>query len=90
MSARGKHSCTSSSVAVALPSVSILSRWLQRDSVPVFMLCAVFSLAYLTICYLLQAASYLFVAGVARVAYFMALGWLMRSLKDISLGIECV
>ena len=76
----------SSFVAVALLSINILYRWLQLGSVPVFMLSATFFLSYLTIYYLLQAASYLFVAGVAQVVYFRALGWPIRSQKNISLG----
>ena len=63
---------------------------LQRGSVPVFVLCAIFFVSYLTIFYLLQTAGYLFVAGVAPVAYFMALGRPTRSRKNISLGRVCV
>ena len=51
------------------------------NSVLVLVLCAIFFVPNHTIYYLLQTAGYLFVAGIARVAYFMALGRPMRSLK---------
>ena len=85
----GKQSCTSSSFSVALPRVSILYSWLQRSTIPAFVLCAIFFV--LSYYLLFTADRWLSIcSGVARVLYFMALGLPMLSLKNISLGRVCV